>query len=301
MEQQLTRHRVLTSPSISEQLYSSKYRFLYELIQNADDSTFDEVQGCSVSPFLRFEVRPDVLIVETNEDGFKRKNIEAICATGKSSKKATEIDDHIGEKGFGFKSVFSVADEVKIQSGLWSFRFEHHQGEDGLGMVTPLDALPEILPPDVKTRITLRYSNQAKQDYPRLLEATHGLPETTIFFLRRLKNIHINVTEVNGECVRTSFLRENKLSPLRRVITCSRVQDQSSTSEECTYLLFRSKKQDMPYHERRKHRREAVVELAFPINSDTHQPKPSSSGQHVFAFLPVRRVVQLQVSDYGFS
>lgn len=96
----------------------SNYRFLYELIQNADDSAFSVVQSINVSPFLRFEVGPNTLIVEINEDGFKRKNIEAICATGRSSKKATEDDDHIGEKGFGFKLVFSIADEVKIQSGL---------------------------------------------------------------------------------------------------------------------------------------------------------------------------------------
>ena len=51
----------------------------------------------------------------------------------------------------------------------------------------------------------------------------------------------------------------------------------------------------MPWHERRQGRTEAKVELAFPFDSITQQPKLSEQGQHVFAFLPVQRLAQLQV------
>ena len=95
--------RSLTMCSISEQLYSSKYRFLYELIQNADDSLYRNARQKCVAPYLRFRITPHEFIVETNEDGFTRANVEAICATGKSSKKTSALDNHIGEKGFGFK------------------------------------------------------------------------------------------------------------------------------------------------------------------------------------------------------
>jgi hypothetical protein len=70
---------------------------------------------------LRFEIGPNAFVVETNEDGFSRANIEAICAMGEISKKASDTDDRIGEKGFGFKSVFSIADEVTVQSGYGLF------------------------------------------------------------------------------------------------------------------------------------------------------------------------------------
>jgi hypothetical protein len=172
-----------------------KLPLLYELIQNADDSSYSKVCSDKVPPYLRFKVTRDTLIVETNQDGFTRANIEAICATGKRSKKMTDTDDQIGKKGFDFKSVFSVAEEVQVQSGLWSFFFRHRKGEDGLEMVTPLDAVPDVLPADVTTRITLRYSEEAKQEYARLLEALLDLLDTTILFLQRLRSIHVEVVQ----------------------------------------------------------------------------------------------------------
>ncbi|EUC32544.1 hypothetical protein COCCADRAFT_98398 [Bipolaris zeicola 26-R-13] len=51
----------------------------------------------------------------------------------------------------------------------------------------------------------------------------------------------------------------------------------------------------MPVHERRQDRTEAKIELAFPFDSITQQPKLSKQGQHIFAFLPLLRLAQLQV------
>ena len=283
--------------SISEQLYSSKYRFLYELVQNADDSSYRKLPWFGgASPFLRFEVRPDTLIVETNEDGFSRANIEAICATGKSSKKGLETDNHIGEKGFGFKSVFSIADEVRIQSGLWSFYFVHRRGEDGLGMVTPLDASPESLPEGVTTRITLRYSEEAKQEYSRLVEAVKDLPDTMILFLQRLLTIHINITGPDTPCEKTTFTKSYNISRSQCTIAGSRQCNDSTESSKCTYFMFSQMRRNMPSHDRRKNRKEAKIELAFPIDPTTQQPKLSEMGQHVFAYLPLQRLSQIQVS-----
>jgi hypothetical protein len=195
---------------------------LYELIQNADDSSYSNVCSDKVPPYLRFKVTRDTLIVETNEDGFKRANIEAICATGKSSKKMTDTDDQMGEKGFGFKSVFSVAEEVQVQSGLWSFCFIHRKGEDGLGMATPLDAVPDDLLADVTTRITLRYSEEAKQEYARLLEALLYLPDTTILFLQRLRSIHVEVVQSAFQYEKTSYTKQYGTARTQCTITRSK-------------------------------------------------------------------------------
>lgn len=240
---------------------------------------------------------PDKLIVETNEDGFKRSNIEAICATGRSSKKSTAADKQIGEKGFGFKAVFSIADEVHIQSGLWSFCFKHRRGEDGLGMVTPLDESPDDLPAGVTTRITLRYSEEARAEYSRLLEAIQDLPNTTILFLQRLQTFQVNVTDRDGRRVKTIFTK--KYGPGRRscVLGCSKIEGNTTNREVCKYRLFRTIKHGMPFHERRQGRSQAEVELAFPIDPDTCQPKLSETGQYVSAFLPLQRLAQIQVCE----
>jgi hypothetical protein len=238
---------------------------------------------------------PEKLIVETNEDGFKRSNVEAICATGKSSKKSTTASKQIGEKGFGFKAVFSIADEVHIQSGPWSFCFKHRRGEDGLGMVTPLDEPPDDLPTGVTTRITLRFSEEAKAEYPRLLESIQDLPNTTILFLQRLQTFQVNVINRDGRQEKTSFTK--KYGPGRRLcmLTSLKIDDDTKFRETCKYRLFRTVKHGMPFHERRQGRSQAEIELAFPVDSETRQPKLSETGQYVSAFLPIQRLAQLQV------
>lgn len=234
-------------------------------------------------------------MVETNEDGFTRANIEAICATGKSSKKTSAADNHIGEKGFGFKSVFAIADEVHIQSGIWSFRFEHSEGDDGIGMVTPLDAEPANLPADVTTRITLRLTQTTENEYQKLLNAFNGMPETTIFFLQRLQKVHVRVTALDG-AVRDSIFEKQAVDA-----SVSRIQITRQDSEDTPVTdtsLFRCVEHvvdNMPKDKRRKGRKSASVKLAFPVDPDTHQPKLSKLGQHAFAYLPLQRLQNIQV------
>jgi hypothetical protein len=85
---------------------------------------------------MTFTVFPKELRVDVNEDGFALLDVLSTCDTGQSSKQLDE--DSTGEKGFGFKACFDVADQVLIQSGLWSFRFEHQRHQDGMGMITPI-------------------------------------------------------------------------------------------------------------------------------------------------------------------
>ncbi|CAG5182746.1 uncharacterized protein ALTATR162_LOCUS10314 [Alternaria atra] len=281
--------------SVSQQLYSSKYRFLYELVQNADDSLYGKARRRSEQPFLRFRITPSTFIAETNEDGFRRANVEAVCATGESSKKASAADDHIGEKGFGFKSVFSVAKEVHIQSGLWSFRFQHRQGDDGLGMVTPLNADAVILPADVTTRITLHLTKSATADYQGLLNAVASMPESTIFFLQRLHRLHIHVTNLDAKVIATTFETTAVDTQRTRVLLkrCQKINGRTAI-DESLYRCFAHVVDNMPEHEHRKNRKSARIELAFPVEPATKKPKLSKSGQHVFAYLPLLRLQQIQ-------
>lgn len=278
--------------SVSEQLYSSKYRFLYEIIQNADDSEYRNVQ-----PLLNFKVTPRALVIETNEEGFSRENVAAICETGQSSKKRHVTDEHTGEKGFGFKSVFSIADDVHIQSGLWSFRFKHRQGDDGLGMVTPLDAEAENLPRNVTTRITLNLSSDAAKDYNRLLEAIADMPDTTLLFLRRLSKLRIEIENIDTNkeviCFDKSVSDEGRLVAIDR----SRKYGESQPSNTVTsYHRTTYVQHVMPEDKHRKNQQKTTIDLAFPVNSDKNLPQRSPMGQHIFAYLPLKRLSQLQVS-----
>ncbi|KAF2654846.1 hypothetical protein K491DRAFT_599984 [Lophiostoma macrostomum CBS 122681] len=279
--------------SVSEQLYSSKYRFLYELIQNADDLLFTVAKANKKLPTLCFSVTPQRLTVETNENGFTRKNIEAICATGKSSKKATATDDHIGEKGFGFKSVFAVADEVKIQSGLWSFRFIHRRGEGGLGMLTPLDAPTETLTSWVTTKTTLNFTEATRAEYARLVDAILNMPTTTIFFLRKIKLIQFHIIHPDGQ---EETIKIRKRTKIYDSVSMTRTRELNGVveQEESNYYKVTHTVSHMPEDDRRKDIHSVTIVLAFPIDPITERPKLSELGQYAFAYLPLQRLPQIQ-------
>ena len=118
------------SSRLAKNLYTSQARFVFELLQNADDNQYTMGQD----PYVVFRVYPDRIVIDCNEDGFTRQNLTAICDIGKSSK--TGSQGYIGEKGIGFKSVFMAAWRVHIQSRSFSFDFVHRKGDSGMGMIT---------------------------------------------------------------------------------------------------------------------------------------------------------------------
>jgi HSP90 family molecular chaperone len=110
-------------------LYEKSTHFLLEIIQNADDNTYN-----TSTPTLSFSYKPGSLRIDCNEVGFTADNVEAICAINRSTKSAKKTaGEYIGEKGIGFKSVFKAADVVWISSR--EFKFDQSKF---LGMVTPI-------------------------------------------------------------------------------------------------------------------------------------------------------------------
>src|SRR5262245_52816085 len=116
------------SYSISQELYTSKARFLMEVIQNAEDNLYSK----SDTPTLYITVTPYWVKIECNEKGFDVENIRALCRTGRSSKPLGK--GYIGEKGIGFKSVFKVAKRAHIRSPPYFFQLDQDRE---LGMITP--------------------------------------------------------------------------------------------------------------------------------------------------------------------
>lgn len=96
---------------LSGKLYSSSVHFVAELIQNADDNTYTDSIDDRV---IKFVLNENALTVFNNEVGFEPANIEAICRVGGSTKKAKA--NNIGQKGVGFKSVFSISHRPEVHS-----------------------------------------------------------------------------------------------------------------------------------------------------------------------------------------
>lgn len=96
---------------------NSTDRFLNEILQNADDCMYSD----QIVPTFSLDIDGTILTAQYNEQGFTKSNVRAITAIGESTKKKLAGERTIGEKGVGFKSVFSVASKVEIHSGDFNF------------------------------------------------------------------------------------------------------------------------------------------------------------------------------------
>lgn len=103
--------------SLSSDIYTDSKRFIYELLQNADDAS------CK-SGKLDFQIDfvGEFIIVSHKGEPFSEIDIKSICSVGDGNKKGDE--NKTGFKGIGFKSVFAHSDFVIIKSGKYCFKFD---------------------------------------------------------------------------------------------------------------------------------------------------------------------------------
>ena len=114
---------VLDTNIVDEVLTHAKFinndplRYIYELIQNADDCEYD-----AENPEMKIEISPESMTVSYTEKGMTCSDILAITTIGESNKgKKKKKKQIIGEKGRGFKTIFSVCSSVDIYSGFYHF------------------------------------------------------------------------------------------------------------------------------------------------------------------------------------
>ena len=231
-------------------------------------------------------VHPNKIIIDSNEDGFTTENVVAICKVGQSTKKKDGAQKYIGEKGIGFKSVFMVASKVHIQSGPFSFFFEHPPGARGMGLVTPVWEPAEATLPDPLTRMTLTLLDNL--DYSELLSQFDTLPDTFPLFLNKLSTITIDKIELEGNrAVSTTF--SCAVDESSRRATLSKVHRIGSellpTSSKCFHIMRKLLK-DLPPDELRESDAAEVV-LAFPLDVKSEPVEPIIGPQEVYAYLPI--------------
>jgi len=100
---------------LSSDIYSESQRFVFELIQNADDAALKDTNE------VHFDFHPTCLVVSHNGESFSEADIKAITSI-RSTKQSDPTKT--GYKGIGFKSVFGKSERVSIFSGQYRFRFD---------------------------------------------------------------------------------------------------------------------------------------------------------------------------------
>ena len=157
---------------IVEELYPDKAHFIYELLQNAEDTRATEVS---------FELTDQMLVFEHNGRPFNEDDVWGITNIGKGTKK--DQDDKIGRFGVGFKAVFAYSETPYIWSPTFSFKITE------LVLPSPIAGRP--LSND-KTRFEFPFDNAKKPAevaYEEVKGGLEDLAETTLLFLTNLNVI----------------------------------------------------------------------------------------------------------------
>ncbi|KAJ8127962.1 hypothetical protein O1611_g5675 [Lasiodiplodia mahajangana] len=281
--------------TLAKNLYTSSARFVFELLQNADDNNFSRATARREVPYVLFRIFSDKVILECNEDGFTSENLRALCAIGQSSKVGAQ--GYIGEKGIGFKSVFMAAWQVHIQSNAFSFTFTHRKGDSGMGMISPVWRAPEEGVDASVTRITLtlhQHDDPAiqEQQYNNIINLFNKLQGTSLLFLRKLRRVHLSFHNEAG--IPTSYV-EHSLHGIGRVTVrkTSWLDGGPKVLEDKLYHVTKHITGNVPASENRSYASEerrvdadTEIVLAFPLTKDSIPI--DDENQDVFAFLPIK-------------
>ncbi|KAJ5721350.1 uncharacterized protein N7483_009284 [Penicillium malachiteum] len=278
--------------TLAKNVYSSNARFIFELLQNADDNQFKLAVSRDEQPFISFKVFPDKIIIECNEDGFTKANLSAICSVGESTKAASH--GYIGAKGIGFKSVFIAAWKVEIQSGNYSFYFKHDRGDLGIGMILPVwqDVSDEL--PNSLTRITLHLHQKGDPEdidhlHQTIFKQLNDLEPTCLLFLRKLKEIRVSFYDQDEELQRSKmFYLKGNTTGIVSLTTESTDEHGEENINISKYYVTRYIGSRLPKSDNRELPAtiEAETVLAFPMGQDN---QPLFAPQSVFAFLPIQK------------
>lgn len=258
---------------LSDDLYSKKSHFVLELVQNADDNDYHT----GIVPQLTFKLDPKRLVLVNNEVGFCERNVQALCSVGKSSK--VNKSGYIGEKGIGFKSVFTVSNSPEIHSNGFHFRFDRTDQSSLLGYVVPHWCDPTEDAKSDTTTIIL----PAADGFAFSQETLDGLDARLLLFLSKLREITL---QRDDETV--TYLRRDEEALSYLSTRTERPNTQPKIEESHFVRVPVGFKMGEVPDEKRPDILTSSVVLAFPVDSKgTASPEPSSQ---VFAFLPIRQV-----------
>ncbi|KAF3797306.1 hypothetical protein GCG54_00009277 [Colletotrichum gloeosporioides] len=278
---------------LATDLYDTATHFILELLQNADDLDYANLQHDDDPTFgIVLSAPNNTFETHCNEDGFTIDHIESLCDVG-MSKKARKKDVHsgyIGEKGIGFKSVFGVADVAYVSSGFYHFKLDTKNELDAkektlVGMLVPIPADYPSSTAVGTTRMLLQL--KGPEAYTDIRENLKQIKPEILLFFRRLRRIKIKTEDRNIDYA--YLLNDNDVGFHGETRTLTALDRQTHTTNLTKYIIVRHAVENMPDTQKRENISSSEITLAFPL---TKSNKPDSQVRDVFSFIPV--------GSYGF-
>lgn len=198
---------------IVEELYPDSAHFIFELLQNAEDTGSTEVD---------FILTNDGLSFEHNGGPFTEPDILGITDVGEGTK--FDDVDTIGRFGVGFKAVFAYTESPRIWSPTYSFQI------DELVLPSLLNDRSEL---NGKTRFEFPFNNAKKPRDVAFKEVEDGLrdlAESTLLFLNHLQSISWKIGDSEAGAVLRIAHTENHIEVLK--------ETNGATTTSSHYLRF---------------------------------------------------------------
>lgn len=178
----------------------------------------------------------------------------------------------------GFKSVFKVANVVRVTSGNFRFKFDR---DERLGMIAPIwdDNLP------VRQGWTDFHLELMGQTSPGLA-LSHKLDElkaSLLLFLQRLRSIELDFALSDPDRQRVITLVRDDVGP--GVVKLTHFENDCPIRDDFYLMVNRFADMSSIEEPKRAGFKSSELILAFPVSDDT---EPLVSPQDVHVFLPLR-------------
>lgn len=171
---------------VSHDIWESHTRFIYELLQNAEDA--------KASEFEVYISKARIKVIHNGEP-FSKEDINNVCYAISSK----DPNETIGYLGVGFKSVFAITDKPEIYSGNYGFRFDREEclkkfNDDSLYYFYPywIEQTTEAIDPQ-RTTFILPFKSEGFFD--ESLNQLNELGMHSLLFLKNIRNIKIHNQE----------------------------------------------------------------------------------------------------------
>lgn len=219
--------------------------------------------------------------MHSNQIGFSKDEVEAICSINSSTKKnKTGTNDSIGEKGIGFKSVFRAADMVWLSSRGYHIKWDRNRE---FGVIAPewWDEWPDPALPEDSGLTSFCMRIPKLQDREQVSESLEKFDPALLLFLRKLNCIELEVVEESGikwkRIIRRKVTGKGSKGP-----NTTTLEDGESFSQyiKTQYIA------KVPQEPKRPGCHKTKMILAFPVPDHQGLPLPPAS-QNVYSGLPI--------------
>lgn len=249
----------------------SSKRLLFELLQYINGKTFATAKAAKATPFLTLKVYPGGIIAECNSDDLIKEDLPAIC----------QPVDKEQTKAANFKTIVAAAKRTHIQSGNFSFEFQHNIFDlDNCHVMRPVWVTPSQTVSAGTTRITLYFHDQGSKDeiqYLRniIVSQFEGFGQESILFLNNIQSLKVEYRE-DDKMLRSRHFEKQTVDEHRVSVKVTTVDRQRNEEDTRTHLFHLTKSDDPATN----------LILAFPLTDD-FKAEVGSTSTKILNLLPL--------------